>query len=409
MNNTFKITFAAFILLVLALTYLEASEPEPVNWTPSYTAKDKIPLGSYVFFESWKNSKSAEIEKISIPPYEFFQQDSVPGGTYFFLNHYIALDDAELEDLLEWVKKGNSAFLSANYLSLNLLDTLQIETSEFMSEKDFSSAPRFNLVNPELKNKTAYKLNHNIDAIFFSKIDTANHVVLGTASLEDDPDPKDQKINFIKVPYGDGTFLLHTNPQAFSNYFLLLDNNYEYAERVLSYLNPGGKILWDAYYKSGKTFYSSPLYILLSNRSLKWAYYFAIIAGILFIVFEGKRKQRPIPVVQALKNQTYEYAQTVADLYLEQKKYKELTDKKIDLFLEYIRLNYRLSTQEINDKFCRDLASRAEKEPEDAHNLFKKINLLKNRKQVTKDEFLQLSREINNFKVQKNGKRTDTA
>ncbi|MDT0643220.1 DUF4350 domain-containing protein [Zunongwangia sp. F363] len=409
MNKTFKITFAAFLLLILALTYMEATEPEPVNWTPSYTAKDKIPLGSFVFFESWKNSKSAEIEKINIPPYEFFQQDSIPDGTYFFLNHYIALDDAELDDLLEWVKKGNSAFLSANYLSLNLLDTLEIETSEFMSEKDFTSAPGFNFVNSELKSEKAYKLDHNIDAIFFSKIDTANHVVLGVASLEDDPDSEEEKVNFIKVPYGDGEILLHTNPQAFSNYFLLSDNNYEYAEKVLSYLHPGGKILWDAYYKSGKAFYSSPLYILLSSRSLKWAYYFVIIAGVLFIIFEGKRKQRPIPVVKPAKNQTYEYTQTVADLYLEQKRYKELADKKIELFLEYIRLNYRLRTQEINGKFYQDLASRAEKEPEDAKILFKEIDRLKNNKKVSKEEFLQLSRSINNFKDLKNGQRRDTA
>ncbi|MDT0676232.1 DUF4350 domain-containing protein [Autumnicola musiva] len=408
MNKTFKITFALFVLLILALTYMEAIEPEPVNWTPSYTAKDKIPLGSFVFFESWKNSKSTKIEEINIPPYEFFQQDSVPGGTYFFLNHYIALDDNELEDLLEWVKKGNSAFLSANYLSLNLLDTLDIETSEFMSEKDFTSAPRFNLVNPELKSDTAYKLNHNIDAIFFSKIDTAQHVVLGVAGLEDDIDHEEEKVNFIKVPYGDGEILLHTSPQAFSNYFILSDGNYEYAEKVLSYLHPGGKIFWDAYYKSGKAFYSSPLYILLSSRSLKWAYYFVIIAGVLFIVFEGKRKQRPIPVVKPPQNQTYEFTQTVADLYLEQKRYKELTDKKIELFLEFIRINYRLSTQEAGKEFYKNLAARVEKEPEDAEELFNKIDRLKNKKEVSKEEFLQLSRAINSFKDLKDGKRRDT-
>ncbi|MDT0650403.1 DUF4350 domain-containing protein [Autumnicola edwardsiae] len=403
MNKTFKITFALFLLLVLALAYLEASEPEPVNWSPSYVAKDKVPLGSFVFFESWKTNSAADIEEIKIPPYEFFMQDSLPNGTYFFLNHYIAFDDDELNNLLEWIEKGNSAFIAADYLSMNLLDTLDLEINEFISNKDFTSHPQFNLVNPELKSAEPYKLDHDIEAIFFSKIDTARHTVLGVANLEDGSTSKEQ-INFIKVPFGNGELLLHTNPQAFSNYFLLSENNYEYAEKVLAYMDENGRILWDSYYKSGKTFYSSPLYILLNSRSLKWAYYFVIIGGVLFIIFEGKRKQRPIPVVAPQKNQTYEYTQTIADLYLEQKRYKELASKKIELFLEYIRINYRLPTQEINEQFYLDLSSRAGKEPEEAKNLFNTINSIKSKAQISKEEFLKLSRKINEFKDTKDGK-----
>ncbi|MDT0687601.1 DUF4350 domain-containing protein [Autumnicola psychrophila] len=408
MNKTFKLTFALFLLLVLALTWLEATEPEPVNWSPSYVAKDKIPLGSFVFFESWKKSISSEIEEIKIPPYEFFMQDSLPQGTYFFLNHYIAFDDDELNNLLEWVEKGNSAFISADYLSMNLLDTLDLEINEFISNKDFTSRPKFNLVNPELKSAESYKLDHDIEAIFFSKIDTARHTVLGVANLEEEVTSKEQKINFIKAPFGNGQFLLHTSPQAFSNYFLLSENNHEYAEKVLSYIDDNGQILWDGYYKSGKTFYSSPLYILLNRRSLKWAYYFVIIAGVLFIIFEGKRKQRPIPVVNPQKNQTYEYTQTIADLYLEQKQYKELATKKNELFLEYIRLHYRIPTQEINEQFYLDLSSRAGKTTEEAKELFNRINQIKSRAQISKEEFLVSSRAINEFKDIKDGKRRNT-
>ncbi|MDT0689049.1 DUF4350 domain-containing protein [Salegentibacter sp. F188] len=404
MNRTFKITFALFLLLVLALTWLEATEPEPVNWSPSYVAKDKIPLGSIVFFESWKGNTSSEIEEIKIPPYEFFMQDSLPNGTYFFLNHYIAFDDDELNNLLEWVEKGNSAFISADYISMNLLDTLDLEINEFISNKDFTSRPKFNLVNPALKSTESYKLDHDIEAIFFSKIDTARHTVLGVANLEEEATSEEQKINFIKAPFGNGELLLHTNPQAFSNYFLLSEDNHEYAEKVLAYIDDNGPILWDSYYKSGKTFYSSPLYILLNRRSLKWAYYFVIIAGVLFIIFEGKRKQRPIPVVAPQKNQTYEYTQTIADLYLEQKRYKELATKKIELFLEYIRINYRISTQEINEQFYLDLSSRAGKEPEEARDLFKNINKSESKAQISKEDFLELSRAINEFKDTKDGK-----
>ena len=70
MNKTSKVFFGFFLLLVVFLTYLEVTEPEPVNWTPSYMSDDKIPLGSLVFYESWKSTQKWDLEEVSIPPFE---------------------------------------------------------------------------------------------------------------------------------------------------------------------------------------------------------------------------------------------------------------------------------------------------------------------------------------------------
>jgi hypothetical protein len=118
----------------------------------------------------------------------------------------------------------------------------------------------------------------------------------------------------------------------------------------MAYMDPGATVYWDKYYKSGKTFYTSSLYILLGNKALKWAYYFLLAGAVLFIIFQGKRKQRAVPVVTPLKNQTYEYSRTIADLYVEQKKYKALAEKKIEHFYDHIRRHYRIDTSEINEK-----------------------------------------------------------
>src|SRR5690606_19521843 len=115
MRNSGKFIFGAFLLLVLFLTYLEASEPEPVNWNPSYMETDKIDLGSYVFYEWSEEAFSGEIEKIKVPPFEFLSGQQQ--GTYFFLNNYLNFDDAELDKLLTWVEEGNTLFLSSGYYS----------------------------------------------------------------------------------------------------------------------------------------------------------------------------------------------------------------------------------------------------------------------------------------------------
>src|SRR6056297_1100329 len=104
MSKTAKLFFGFFLLLVVFLTYLEATEPEPVNWTPSYMSDDKIPLGSLVFYESWGNTKKWEMQEISIPPFEKLS-DSLDNGTYFFLNNSAFFDPDELDKLLNWVNK----------------------------------------------------------------------------------------------------------------------------------------------------------------------------------------------------------------------------------------------------------------------------------------------------------------
>ncbi|AVR46093.1 DUF4350 domain-containing protein [Christiangramia fulva] len=398
MSKTYKIALVLFLLLVISLVWLETSEPEPVNWNPSYTAVDKIALGSYVFFESWKEATDS-LEKINIPPYEYLN-NKPDNGTYFFLNDFIDFDDAELDDLLNWVSKGNKLFIASNGFSTNLLDTLKLKVSNYYSKEGFTSRPALNLSNAHLKLDSPKLFDQDLSGIYFSKIDTLKQVVLGTASFG--KKEKEEKVNFIKTGFGDGEIYLHTTPQAFSNYFLLKNSNFEYVQSLLAYL-AGDHILWDAYYKSGKTFFTSPLYMLLSNRSLRWAYYFVIIAAILFVLFEGKRRQRPIPVVEPLKNKSYEYTETISQLFLERGKYYELGMKKINLFLEFIRTNYQISTRELNEDFYRNLASKSGNTYKETQALFERIFNFQQNTDADKDEFHELSKSINNFK-QKDGK-----
>lgn len=400
MTKTYKIIFGTLIAFTLLLTYLEATEPVPVNWTPSYMPADRIPLGSYVFFESWKNTNTTRIEEVKIPPYEFLNQGEAPDGTYFFLNSGIGFDEDELNDLLAWVEKGNTAFISAYSLGKELLDTLNLETQHYIDKKDFTSRPRLQLVHPSLRRDSSYSFTTDITAVYFSKLDSLHNTVLGTASFGKD---SIEQVNFIKTGFGKGNIFLHTTPQAFSNYFMLQNKNWQYAENILAYVDKEKTLFWDNYYKDGKSFYTSPLYVLLSNRELKWAYYIFLLAALLFVLFEGKRKQRAIPVVKPLKNQTYAYTATIGDMYLEQDYSRELGLKKIELFLEFIRTKYRIQTEKIDEGFYENLASASGNSYEDTKELFERITKFKNAEKVSRQEFQDLSQNINAFKRPTNG------
>jgi len=394
MHNTYKIAFGFFLLLIISLTWLETTEPEPINWNSSYTSDDMIPLGAYVFYDNWK-ANTDSIKQINIPPYDYLG-GAVDNGTYFFLNNYISFDDNELNHLLEWVSKGNNLFISAYSFGENLSDTLNIEVSTYIANsKELQSRPSVNFVNPAVKFKEPLLFDQDLLATYFSEIDTLNNVVLGTSSFG--KNNQDEKINFIKTSFGKGEIYLHTTPQAFSNYFLLKNENYRYTEVLLAYLDQD-LILWDAYYKSGKTFFTSPLYILLDNKPLKWAYYFTILAVILFILFEGKRKQRAIPVIVPPQNKSYEFTQTISSLYIEQKKYHDLGLKKIALFMDYIRNQYRLDPSKINEDFYRNLSVKSENELASTKQLFELIFQFQKEKENDKEVFFRLTKNINTFK-----------
>ena len=404
MSRTYKITLLLLISLLVALAYLEASEPEEINWNPSYSAVDKIPLGSYVLYENLQE-QLPETRIVNIPPYEFLA-DTSSQGTYFFLNNHLSFDKSELKRLFKWVEKGNTAFIIADSFSENLLDTLGIRTKLIVPKKGISSKPLFNLKNSQLEREIPYFFDKETYHSVFSEYDSLQQEVLGiTALYEDELEIATPKVNFLRDSLGKGALYLHSNPKAFSNFFLLAEEgNEQYVEGSLAYLQPQNILFWDSYYKAGKTFNTSPLFVLLRSRHLKWAYYILIAGALLFLYFEGKRKQRSIPVIEPLKNQTYHFTRTVAGLFIDSKDYKGIATKKINLFLDYLRTKYRIDTSEKRDNFFERLGSLSNTPATEVKQLWNYMNRLNEQKTVSKEELIQLNKAINAFKKNKNGK-----
>ena len=403
MSKSYKMILGLLVLLLVLLTYLEANEPEELNWTPSYSAFDKIPLGSLVLYETLKEQPFS-IENVNVPPYEFLQ-DSARSGTYFFLNDHLNFDEAELNHLLSWIEKGNTAVLIAENFSKNLIDTLHLKTEVSLPKKGFSSKPLLNLSEKSLKREEAFLYDRQTYENHFLEYDTLQQQVLGVSQLYTDSlEITEPNINFLRDSIGKGVIYLNSFPKAFSNYFMLADKeNPGYAARVLAYIPSEKRLFWDQYYKTGKTYITSPLIILLNDRRLKWAYYFLIIGSLLFIFFEGKRKQRSIKVVKPLKNQSFHFTRTVAGMFLERKDNKAIATKKIALFLEYIRSKFRLSTQKANEQFFEQVAGMSENSPDEVKNLWQYMSQLEQQQTVSKHELLELNQMITSFKRNKNG------
>ncbi|MFT4697760.1 MAG: hypothetical protein ACI9SJ_000890 [Flavobacteriaceae bacterium] len=399
-----KTLLVGFLIVIAGFIYLEATKPMPINWYPSYNNEDKIPYGTHVLFKVLEDTFLENITEITQSPFEKLQ-DSLQEGNYIFINDQIGFDEAEQDKMLNWISKGNSVFIASNYISKNLLDTLKLKKNTAVLLNKIGTEPLLNLVNKDLKSKTPYHIKRDLRLSYFEEIDTLSHTVLGVTQVYNDTLKITKPlVNFIKAPVGNGFIYIHTQPEIFTNYFLLIDDNATYTQQVLSYINNGKLLLWDRHYKSGKRINLSPLHILFSNKYLKWAYYFVLIGAFLFVIFEGKRKQRSIPIVAPLTNKTYEYTRTISGMYLDKKENHKIAQKQIALFFEFIRTRLRVPTEHINSRFFNAVASRTGNDMETTKNLFTFIEKVQHQQDTSQSELIKLYEEITVFKKNTDGR-----
>ena len=373
MNRTLKIYVFFLILLLAGIVYIDINRPKPINWSPTYSIKDKIPFGLYVFDNEIKSYfKNQKIEKINTTPYEYlidlYDYDTLVNnykinGTAVNISEYSDIDKQSVEELLIFVSRGNTAFLSSKELPMQLLDSLKVTTKLDYKFNDSI----FNWVANKKLDSKKYKITEGLGNNYFSKIDTLNATVLGYQNGDS------TRVNYIKVKYYDGEFLLHTQPTAFTNFHLLKGDHFEYAQKVLSYI-PKNNIFWFIKNQDGQAISQSPMRYILKQPALKYAWYIFLIGTIIFIIFNAKRKQRIIPIKKPLPNTTVDFTKTIGNLYYQEGDHDNIINKKIVYFLERIRNVYLIDTNKLDDEFIKKLHLKSGKDLSDIQRAVFLIN-----------------------------------
>lgn len=385
MRKNWKYILVLTLTLVLAVT-VDWLSPKPLNWEPSLRKEDKIPFGSYLLFQMLPDLFPGQSVRTASRTIYEENLDTNSTANYVFVSQAFEPGSADVERLLDWVSRGNSAFIAATYFG-DLGDTLKLELAYDL--QDFSDSFPVHLVNPALRAKENYVFSRIHSSHYFQGFDTLQSVVLGVDHLK--------RPNFIKTKFGEGHFFLHALPLAFTNYHLLYRNNAEYLARSLSYL-PVQPVIWDEYYKPGvRKEQTTPLRFFLQNESLRWAVYLTLVALVLFIVFEAKRRQRIIPVIPPLANTTLEFTETIGRLYFQHQDHKNIAEKRIAYLMDYIRSRFYLATDLRDPIFYQSLHQKTGMEKEDILRLFRLISRVQQQTMIAEVELLELNREIEHF------------
>ena len=358
--------FAGLVLVIYVVVQLNS--PKTIDWTESFSSKEKAPFGTYILFDRIKDLfPGAKIIAFRQPVYNVISEDSIKDASYIIICRDIELSKADYEQLEKYIEKGNDVFIAAEYFGKLLEKNLKVNT-EFDSKNNNENTP-VNFLSPYLNPKKHFTIDKWAVNYYFSKFDTLQSVVLG--------ENINHNANFIKYNFGRGSLYLSSNPKLFTNYSLLKSQGAEYAATSLSYIKSTKQVIWDEYYTQGDAGAESPMRVFLSNAALQWAYYIAIFSLLIFVLFEIKRRQRIIPVIEPLTNSTLEFVNVVGQVYYEKRNNANIAQKKILYILEHLREEYQLKTNKLDSEFIEKLAAKLGLKNAFAYEFVDYINYIK--------------------------------
>ncbi len=377
--------------LVIALAIVMAYAPREIDWSLSYSKKDKIPFGNSLLFDQLP-VLFGEDEKVVTCHSEFtsFLEEVIPEATnYIVINKAYQPQNRELDKLLEVAAAGNSIFIAAQDLSDNLLDTfhLKINEMDLLQLKRLDSVS-FNFTNRQLKTPLGYWYKKAISNHYFTSYDTLKTTVLGINDTG--------KTNFIRLRLGAGEVFINLNPLAFTNYNMLVQDNYAYIFKCLSYL-PRQATVWDEHYKPKPFETVSKLIYILNNRPLRYAWYLLLIGTALFYSFEMGRKQRKIPIIRPPENSTVSFVKTIGRLYFSRRNHLDIAKKRYTYFLEFVRSRYYINTTAEPDELHQQLSEKSGISIRTVKQLFELGSSLHHIKRLSEEDLEQFNKKIEYF------------
>ncbi|MFI5185920.1 MAG: DUF4350 domain-containing protein [Chitinophagales bacterium] len=369
----------------------------------SFNRRDKIPYGLYVAYKNLSHifPKASIVVNRKAPAFWDSLNSYPDKQALIVIVPSFRADEFEMKKLIEFIKNGNSVFISTAIVSYEVQSMLHCEIPDMFDINDNLSLNKstdsfsVSLADPPFSKKDEYGCPGKRFESYFSKFDSGISTVFGNG-IYILPD-------LIEFKAGKGSLYFHLTPLAFSNYFLLYDKNINYYNKVLSLMpKETGKVIWDEYFlykrNSGTTGENkSILSALMSQRSFRAALWLLLVLLGLFILQEMRRKQRIIPAMAKPRNDSLEFVKTIGRLYFEKKDNKNLCHKMSAYFLEHIRNRYKLSTTNLDEDFIVSLQTKTAQPETNIRNIVSFINNIDEKEIITDEQLSGFHKELEEF------------
>jgi hypothetical protein len=368
--------------------------------TETYSSLDKNPFGTFVAKQIMKKGfPDTYIQDTKGPFDKMVSVFNDTSSIYFCISRNLFVEPAEVNAILKFVYDGNTAFISAANFDSTFLQKIFCKVS---GEPDGME------VGAQVYRRTSASLIRDIHTSsdsfgyyykpFSSCFSEINNLYSRVAGYNEGGNP-----NCIIFFWGKGKLFLHTDPRGFSNYFLLTGSNFRYLQEWMQVLTEHPQhIFWDDYYhkqrhpkRSGT--YSNSLNEIFKYPGLQAAFWLLICLLLFYILFNLKRNQRIIKLIKPNLNTSVAFTETIARLYLQEHDNKNIADKMITYFNEFIRSNYYLQLNTGDPEFISILSRKSGVPPENVRTLFEAIRQSNKSIKIDDDQLLSLNEQIQQF------------
>ena len=381
------ILIIGLIVMVAAIIY----SPKKVDWRPSYSKRHSLPLGmDLVFKVSEKLFPGKDLVVVHRGVADFFGEELPSNSNFLLVNDLLEIEQKDWSKLMPAVEAGNMVLMAADRFSPTLVDSLGIDIryAEPLPLEILSDSVGFNFANRRLKVAGNFWYSQAVTNNRFVHYDSLRTTVLGYNNKG--------ATNYIRVKHGQGFFYINCNPIVFTNYHLLDRSNSDYIFRALSYL-PVATTYWDEKYKSGAPALVSEMGYILNNRELRIAWYLFLSGVILYFVFQGKRKQRPILVINSPSNSSLDFVESVARLYYINGDHLNIAKKRYLYFLDFLRSKLFLDTSLHESRLIEECSRKSGVPERTFASIFRMARNMDKVDKITLEDLHQFNRQLEFF------------
>ena len=399
LNRWFVIGILVFLVVMFIV---ELQLPKNFSWKPTFHHADKQPFGCYLF-DSMLTKTMPQGYTVTDSSLYQLAKDSMKKRGILVVADQMNLISAEMKAIFSMANNGSHVMLVAHDLGSFAKDTLGLRIWGSGNTFDLQNFVKYNKERDTLRwvsDTLGYKpqryavFNPLLTHRFGFEVDSA-HATIRTP-LDKQALNKDGYLLSATMRQCKGYITYICVPLMFTNYAVIDqddDHNrtFEFTLRCLSLMKHLPIVRTQAYCPKYDEAEQTPLRYIISQPPLRWALYTLLAGALLFLIFEGRRRQRVIPIEKAPENHSLEFIRLVGSLYYHSRERRSLVVRKYIYFAEELRRTVHVDVTDASedDITLPTLARLTAIDEKDIRDLILRLRLLAD----TTDDETEISRK----------------
>lgn len=366
------------ILVLLFVTYVivEYYSPKPLDWAITFAQDDKNPYGGYILYDrldDFYTEKAVSFHTLS--------EAKDAEGHLLIVTTDFNPSGPDIDGLHDILAQGRTVMIAAQVFSQSFLDALRIDAKMQVLGSISADSITVSLEGGKIV---------TVPSSFVNTVFEIDSATVWQRHATSDGDV------MISKDYSAAKLILTTMPLAFTNYALVHDDIYLFAENALNKI-PEGIVLYNRYYHVGKQEPATPLRYVLSQAPLRWAVVLTIFVLLLYLIAGSRRLQRAIPVLAPLENTSLAFIKTIGALYHREGNHKNAALKLSGHFTHMLATRYYMHT--FDERSYKVLSAKSGVALEDVVKTFDLMQVIKQSPKVSEELLKQLYGHITKFKI----------